>query len=301
MRFKEISEGVGRITPQNQTADVGPNEIKTQAKKFGNTVDKDGFPPTLSKKTKGKSTNVLYNLGLSESEKSVSEIAKDVDLGKDWVSANEFDEYIGNAKPTRFSIKGYKVWRVPARGEIADTLLIKDPGSEGFLGELTLFNTDTGDKTFVHSQVAFDEEIQGKGLAVPLYAYAIRNLGYTVVSDRTQTKGSQVLWARLAKVPGIFVYGWSVQSDEFFQWDPDVDPEDEVYHDPGVVNELRLEMRKYRAEVDTELRAGRISEEEADKLLNKKDNEIRAKMNEIDKIRWKDLRLVATSTKGLGK
>jgi len=69
MRIREITEAVGRITKQNQTVDVGPDEIKTQAKKFGNSVDRDGRPPTLSKKVKGKSTNVLYNLGLAEGYK----------------------------------------------------------------------------------------------------------------------------------------------------------------------------------------------------------------------------------------
>jgi hypothetical protein len=68
MRFRELQEGgVGRITKQNQTKDVGPDEVKKQAAKFGNTVDKDGRPPTLSKKTKGSKTNVLFNLGLTES------------------------------------------------------------------------------------------------------------------------------------------------------------------------------------------------------------------------------------------
>lgn len=68
-KSKKIKEGgVGRITKQNQTRDVGPQEIKKQAAKFGNTVDRDGRPPTLSKKTKGSKTNILYNLGLAESE-----------------------------------------------------------------------------------------------------------------------------------------------------------------------------------------------------------------------------------------
>lgn len=67
MRYNDIKEGVGRITKQNQTVDVGPSEIKTQAAKFGNKVDKDGRPPTLSKKVKGSKTNVLFNLGMSES------------------------------------------------------------------------------------------------------------------------------------------------------------------------------------------------------------------------------------------
>mgnify|MGYP006144784059 CR=1 FL=1 len=37
--------GVGKVIPGvNTSVDVGPNEIKTQAKKFGNDVDKDGVP-----------------------------------------------------------------------------------------------------------------------------------------------------------------------------------------------------------------------------------------------------------------
>ena len=59
--------GVGKITKQNTTADVKPGETKRQAAKFGNKVDKDGRPPTLSKKVKGSKTNVLFNLGMAES------------------------------------------------------------------------------------------------------------------------------------------------------------------------------------------------------------------------------------------
>ena len=69
MRIKDITEGVGRITKQNQTHDVGPDEVTKQAAKFGNKVDKDGRPPTLSKKVKGSSTNVLFNLGMTEGYK----------------------------------------------------------------------------------------------------------------------------------------------------------------------------------------------------------------------------------------
>lgn len=59
----------GRIVKGvNTTSDVDKDEIKTQAAKFGNTVDKDGRPPKLGKKTRGSKTNVLYNLGLAESK-----------------------------------------------------------------------------------------------------------------------------------------------------------------------------------------------------------------------------------------
>ena len=64
MKLREIFENGGRIVKGvNTTVDVGPDEIKTQAAKFGNTVDKDGYPPTHKRKVKGSSTNVLSNLG----------------------------------------------------------------------------------------------------------------------------------------------------------------------------------------------------------------------------------------------
>jgi len=66
MKISDLLEDGRIVKGVNTTPDVGPNEITKQAKKFGNTVDKDGRPPTLSKKVKGKSTNVLFNLGLTE-------------------------------------------------------------------------------------------------------------------------------------------------------------------------------------------------------------------------------------------
>lgn len=72
MRLRQLFENSGRIVKGvNTTVDVGPDEIKTQAAKFGNTVDKDGYPPTHKKRVKGSSTNVLFNLGLGAQHESV--------------------------------------------------------------------------------------------------------------------------------------------------------------------------------------------------------------------------------------
>lgn len=66
MKWQDIRED-GRIVKNvNTTVDVDTNQIPKEAGKFGNKVDKDGVPPTLSKKVKGKHTNVLFNLGLAE-------------------------------------------------------------------------------------------------------------------------------------------------------------------------------------------------------------------------------------------
>ena len=72
--FLRLQEHGGRVVKGvNTTADVGVDAIKKQAAKFGNKVDKDGRPPTLSKKVKGSKTNVLFNLGMTESVDNTDE------------------------------------------------------------------------------------------------------------------------------------------------------------------------------------------------------------------------------------
>ncbi len=79
--IRHFDKVVGRIVKGvNTTPDVGLNEITKQAAKVGNKVDKDGRPPTLSRKVKGKSTNVLFNLGLTEGIKLRLERDKHIDV-----------------------------------------------------------------------------------------------------------------------------------------------------------------------------------------------------------------------------
>jgi len=80
MRLRELYE-YGRIVKGvNTTDDVDVNSISKEAGKFGFKVDKDGTPPTLSKKVKGKSSNVLFNLGLTESVAIKFERGDDYDV-----------------------------------------------------------------------------------------------------------------------------------------------------------------------------------------------------------------------------
>ena len=66
MKADEITEGVGVITKQNQTQDVGPNQTKIEAAKMGFKVDKDGRPPLLHiSASKNSNPNTVFNLGLS--------------------------------------------------------------------------------------------------------------------------------------------------------------------------------------------------------------------------------------------
>jgi len=45
-----FTEGVGRITPQNVTHDVGLNQTSIEAAKFGSKVNRDGYPPLMRSK-----------------------------------------------------------------------------------------------------------------------------------------------------------------------------------------------------------------------------------------------------------
>ena len=81
MRIEHLDEGVGRIIQGvNTTPDVGVDQTRIEAAKFGNKVDKDGRPPTMSSAVKGKSTNVLFNLGLTEGIKLRLERDKNMDV-----------------------------------------------------------------------------------------------------------------------------------------------------------------------------------------------------------------------------
>ena len=91
MRLRQLTEDGRIVKGVNTTVDVGPNEIPKQAKKWGFKVDKDGRPPTLSKKVKGKSTNVLYNLGLAESAKSIQFRKPNFDA--EWSEAERYPEF----------------------------------------------------------------------------------------------------------------------------------------------------------------------------------------------------------------
>jgi hypothetical protein len=104
MRLYEIA-GVGRITKQNQTPDVGPDAIQKQAAKFGNRVDRDGKPPLLhSRAYKNTTPNKSWNLGLSENytplEIAILEGGHSLEDQRPSMRYSEFDEdFTGDPKP----------------------------------------------------------------------------------------------------------------------------------------------------------------------------------------------------------
>ena len=375
MKITDLPEAVGRITKQNQTVDVGPSEIKTQAAKFGNTVDKDGVPPTHKKKVKGKSTNVLFNLGLAEQKfqtmqrevmlehklneveltiqqfstrnlinyikklgnepmdmiikkaiykelqkrkvkienknkftemqiavmeggfslEDLNEITAVTNIDPNQVEKEDFDDHIGHTKKVS-KIKGYEIHTAessPHKMLKYHHFLVKDPESEGFLGELKL----GAFQNYWVSEVWFTPEIQGKGLALPLYVLAIKK-GYDLVSDREQSKGSQAIWKNLTKVPGIFVYAWNRKYDEFFQWDPDEDLDSEIYYRQEKMDKIEADYKAKLAELDDKFDADEIDQEEYNRQFALLKDQYKKAEDELSQVRrFSDVRLVAIDEK----
>ena len=109
MKLRQLFENGGLIVPGvNTTGDVGPDEIKKQAAKFGNKVDKQGKPAHTfhSKAHKNTNPNTLFNLGMTESQNSITYTNPNFD--NEWDEAKRYKEFknIGKDKWIDLAKKG---------------------------------------------------------------------------------------------------------------------------------------------------------------------------------------------------
>jgi hypothetical protein len=238
---------------------------------------------------------VQYFKHTNENIQQVNEISVDHATRIDSLEPSDLDYYLDSAKPTGRKIKGYDIYLDDDDAPHVLTYLVKDPSNDGFLGlfQLTLH----GD--FYYSQVTFTPELQGEGIAHNLYAMVVKKDNLTIASDRVQTMGSKKLWEKLSKVPGIFVYAWESSfggKNRFFQWDPDLDPETEVYFDEYKVNQFHTQYKNSKQKIDQAFRLNKITKEEhidAHKRLNQEYEDMKDEL----KNRSSNVRLVATYKK----
>jgi hypothetical protein len=171
--------------------------------------------------------------------------ADNMGLDKSSISTDDFAGYVGMAQPTSFTIKGYYVFAFITEKE--KTLLLKDPESDNFLGGIILSKKPirmgkVTTKPVWVSQSALTSELQGKGIAIELYALAIKAYQPLVVSDTEQTRGSASVWKRLNNDPELNVYTWNVAEDTYTSWDPDEETDEPVYYNREVMSQLRSEI-----------------------------------------------------------
>lgn len=201
-------------------------------------------------------------------------------------------DYMERAIRTRFRIGDYPIYEIQPEGRAQAKLMlfVASPDGKELLGQMALLREPHGKSSYVFSEVYFDPSIQGKGIAVPLYKIAVLRYGLTIVSDESQTEGSEKLWNRLARDPEVHVYVWDTVKDEYREFDPD-DPDD-VYFDRQEIKQLEQEAEEISNKLRDQYMSGEIDSNEYDELLRRYINPIHDDIEAID--RADDMRLVAT-------
>ena len=84
---------------------------------------------------------------------------------------------------------------------------------------------------YVARLVSVGKAYRGLNLATKMYSFLIKNENLIIVSDETQSEGGRSLWVKLAKEPGIQVYGFNTETRKVFQVDMDDLFNEDVYDD----------------------------------------------------------------------
>lgn len=206
-------------------------------------------------------------------------------------------DYAERVTPTDYKIAGYDVFEIKfgprSRAELMLFVGTNDTLTDfpELYGQLALLKSPHKGKDFVFSEVYFDPMLQGKGIAIELYKLAIEKYKYTIVSDSSQTKGSEKLWNRLARDPAINVYVWETDRDSYREFDPD-DPDD-AYYDPTEIKILKNELADIQDALHKKYMSGDIDDDEYGSLLKKYADPIYDELEAME--RAQDARLVATS------
>ena len=203
-------------------------------------------------------------------------------------------------KPTNKNINGLGVYLYyPEKADQPKLeVLLKNEKTGEFLGILALTAQSHGTGSFLFSDIDLDPSIQGGTTAIKLYAYVIKDLGYTVVSDNVQTLGAVGLWKRLSGYPGIVVYQWDLEKDKYSVWQPS--EYDSAYVSTDDNDDLNREEQDVIDRLAALLAAGKIDKDEHDALLDKHTGYIYADADIMDKVS-ENYRLVATRQRGLGR
>lgn len=247
----------GRIVKGvNTTVDVGVDEIKHQAAKFGNRVDRDGRPPTLSKKVRGSKTNVLFNLGLTENIKTKSKIsevildAPSITRGGSWKSelwglditeTVPEAEYVGN-------YKNFKIF-ISSVDEYQKHVLVTTKKNI-IMGRIDLRKISNQAPVYRVNTAALAPRFQGRGLMNYFYQYLITEKNMILAADMLQSPGAIKSWAKLNRFPAITVYSAIKQPDSSWKYSQLEGDDYLTGSDPVYDREFSDELKSLENEMD---------------------------------------------------
>lgn len=228
----------------------------------------------------------------------VFEVIRSNEINPDMARTDDLTaDYADRVTLTSHKIGNWNVYEIKpgprSRAELMLFVGVEDGPNElpELYGQMALLKQPHKGKDFVFSEVYFDPVLQGKGIAIQLYKLAIEKYKYTIVSDTSQTKGSEKLWNSLARDPSINVYAWETARDTFRAFDPD-DPDD-AYYDPSEINILKKELSDVQKRLHQQYMDGKIDDDEYGNLLKKYADPIYDDLEAME--RAQDVRLVATA------
>ena len=165
---------------------------------------------------------------------------------------------------------------------------------------------DKDGKGWIASYSKITTKYQGRGLGLELYKFIIKKLGILLISDMSQTPGSQKVWVKLAQTPGIYVYGRRTspgRKTQFFQVEPDalnqLSGELEVYDQWKTVHgekQVEKDLEAYSKSIDDMVNRGELSLAQATQMYEKARVATGKEVRELQKAQ-RDTVLIATATK----
>ena len=171
------------------------------------------------------------------------------------------------------------------------------------IGTITLFKYGKG---YISSYSKITSKYQGRSLGLELYKFIIKKLGILLISDMSQTPGSQKVWVKLAQTPGIYVYGRRTspgRKTQFFQVEPDalnqLSGELEVYDQWKTVHgeqQVEKDLEAYSKSIDDMVEKGELSLAQATQMYEKARVATGKEVRELQKAQ-RDTKLIATATK----
>lgn len=109
-------------------------------------------------------------------------------------------------------------------------------------------------------KIGVRNKYRGLNLPLKLYSWLVQH-GTILVSGYAQTKGGRSIWEKLARIPGIFMFGYDVKTKEAFQIDQNDIFNEDVYSE-DIENEIKYLEQEYN-----ELTLGpKLSDEEEHRL-----------------------------------
>jgi hypothetical protein len=146
-------------------------------------------------------------------------------LVHNWIEGEKID------RPIKIlgKLSGYEIqyMEIPQYKGYYYGLFDKNKNQFAFFLELSKFGRTT--KCLQVEMAGIKDEYSGMNLPIKLYSWLILQQGIVMVSGFEQSIGGRSIWERLAKVSGVFIFGYDTKTKTSFQLDQNDIYNEDIY------------------------------------------------------------------------